>query len=412
MAALVGAAERAAEEHAWFFVQPSDVALAAALALVESLPEEASYEAWRPYVATLPPAEARGMLPLLWDEGGKEMDEAHAVTQVGAAVRRLRREADGAALLAVEVLRAAGIGAGEARLAFLGALSMVLSRAFGVDVDDLEGMTAEEAAGVRTGSNLIPVVDMCNGAMEGDSNVEVVISPVEDMREGPPAMCMVLLAERDLDEGEELLLSYGSTSTNQFVAKYGCAPAGCAFGAYHALDSCVMWPPEGALPPDAPEGGPDEAELREAIEAACHGASMGQLRRPTAKGGYSETDVEYGRLISPFTLMADDVEEACAAAEAAREGAAGAAAAFLVEALRPLRRVARCLAIARGAESEGAAEKEAAAAVVAREFADDALCCLPDDAMEGEEAASFALAGVRHACAAERALLLRWRNAI
>ena len=83
-----------------------------------------------------------------------------------------------------------------------------------------------------------------------------------------------------------------------------------------------------------------------------------------------------------------------------------------MEALRPLRRVARCLAIARGAESEGAAEKEAAAAVVAREFADDALSCLPDDAMEGEEAASFALAGVRHARAAERALLLRWRNAI
>ena len=469
IAELRSAAAVAAAESAWVFVQPGEVATAAAIALVEALPEETDYDEWRPYVHALPPPAARVAMPLLWDDGAPELGVAGAAdgTQVGAAIRRLRREGDAAAALAGPVLLecaprafggngdsgacsdggagsesgndrgsegSGGGGTGEggrggnaaaaalraARRAFLGALSMVQSRSFGLDEEELEECDEAERAQVSAGSNMVPYIDMCNGALDGDSNVECIVAPIAPPPgvRAPPTMCMVLRAERGIEAGEELLLSYGETSTAEFVAKYGCPPAARGAGEPHALDCAVLWPPSDALPPaesDASAGADTfaQAALRAALREAV-GASCEQLMRPLA-AVHGAADAADAMLVSPFTLTCDDLNCALAAAEAADDegGIAGDAAVEEVPALGMLRCVAGVLAehplggCGSGGRSGGATAREVMLA-----FVDDALTrCVPPPPV-GDGTPSAGEAGARYARAAERALLERWRDAL
>lgn len=230
---------------------------------------------WAPYLKVLPTAVPNPLSTFSWED-----------TQA-IAYEPARRQLDHAAWLAASSLDSLPDGAAGpapllSRESFEWALSVVHSRTFGS-----AGRTG--GVGVRM---LVPLVDMLNHA--GDEDRSTTAGPaavpmpvaVDNVRWDIVSKIggeyfMVLTATRDIIAGEELLLSYGERSNDDFFMHYGFIPSRNVHDdviLFCTIEEAIDW----HLEKYVPIGGLPPSQLQAVINAAY--AAAGKEEAEAAGG--------------------------------------------------------------------------------------------------------------------------------
>ncbi|KAI3428549.1 hypothetical protein D9Q98_007371 [Chlorella vulgaris] len=266
---------------------------------------------WKPYLAVLPRVVPSPLTTYSWDD-------VQAIQYPP-----MRRQVDHASWLASSACQQ-GNGA-FTREQWDWALSVVHSRTFGAP-----GGSSTGGAGVRM---LVPLVDMLNHAGDYITSPPGQMPPLVQAGDcvrwdlkapvGPEGeWLMDLSATRDIAEGEELLLSYGERSNDEFHLHYGFVPARNPHDditLFTDIEGAIDWwlsayLPAGALPPqrlqlvinaayNSAEQEDTSAQAAQAVLATVPRAEAAVIRAELERIKLSAGGMVDGRLLAAYRTL-------------------------------------------------------------------------------------------------------------
>eukprot|EP00049_Salpingoeca_infusionum_P020676 m.364841 g.364841 ORF g.364841 m.364841 type:complete len:538 (+) comp28701_c0_seq1:65-1678(+) len=158
----------------------------------------------RLHARTWPRGAELATMPLMWPVEPCEAQQVLEGTLPGRMIQRFRDELAVVMPWAVSVLKAKGLPEDKAAHLFQEAMTLVTSRTHGGPA----------------GAGIAPIVDLCNGSHDGEEGINVAFATHLINGEYTPG----LRATRDIEAGEELIVSYGELFHMFFYAMYGACP--------------------------------------------------------------------------------------------------------------------------------------------------------------------------------------------